>query len=282
MAGFAEQVRKRGVRPGIWIRPLKAANGTDENLLLPAKRFGWRSERYSGLAFDPTIPEAREMVSQRLRQLAGWKFELVKHDYSTYDLLGQWGSEMGAQTSTPGWHFYDRSRTNAEIILDFYKTVRKALGEEILILGCNTIGHLGAGVFELQRTGDDTSGQNWERTRRMGVNTLAYRLPQHRAFFSMDADCVGITKAVPWEMNRQWLDLLASTGTALFVSPAEDSVGADQRAALREAFLLVNSPDAVAEPADFFHETTPEAWQVGKKLKRYHWCTAEGASPFGA
>jgi alpha-galactosidase len=282
MAAFAEQVRKRGVRPGIWIRPLKAATGTNANLLLPANRFGRRSERYGELAFDPTIPEAREMVSQKLRQLADWKFELVKHDFSTYDLLGQWGSEMGAQPSNPGWHFYDRSRTNAEIILDFYKMVRKTLGEEILILGCNTIGHLGAGVFELQRTGDDTSGKNWERTRRMGVNTLAYRLPQHGAFFSVDADCVGMTKAVPWEMNRQWLDLLASTGTALFVSPAEDSVGAEQRTALREAFSLVNSSEAVAEPVDFFHETTPEAWHVGKNSKRYHWCTAEGASPFGA
>jgi alpha-galactosidase len=269
------------VRPGIWIRPLKAASGTEDKLLLPSKRFGRHSERYSDSAFDPTIPEALEKVRERLRQLVDWKFELVKHDFSTYDLLGQWGSEMGAQPTTPGWSFYDRSRTNAEIILDFYRAVRDTLGEEAVILGCNTVGHLGAGVFELQRTGDDTSGQNWERTRRMGVNTLAYRLPQHRSFFCVDADCVGITQAIPWEMNQQWLDLLASTGTALFVSPAEDSVGMQQRVALKEAFALVTSPQAVAEPVDFFHETTPTAWRTGEKAKKYHWCL-EGASPFGA
>jgi alpha-galactosidase len=82
-------------------------------------------------------------------------------------------------------------------------------------------------------------------------------------------------------MNQQWLDLLASTGTALFVSPAEDSVGMQQRVALKEAFALVTSPQAVAEPVDFFHETTPEAWRTGEKAKKYHWCL-EGASPFGA
>ena len=46
--------------------------------------------------------------------------------------------------------------------------------------------------MHLNRTGDDTSGRIWERTRRMGVNTLAFRLPQHNTFYHIDADCVGI------------------------------------------------------------------------------------------
>ena len=69
-----------------------------------------------------------------------------------------------------------------------YQTLRAAAGDAVL-LGCNTMGHLGAGLFEIQRTGDDTSGHVWERTRRMGVNTLAYRLPQNGTFFTCDADC---------------------------------------------------------------------------------------------
>jgi alpha-galactosidase len=143
------------------------------------------------------------------------------------------------------------------------------------------MGHLGAGIFEIQRTGDDTSGQIWERTRRMGVNTLAFRLPQHRTFFHLDADCVGITKAVPWELNRHWLDLVASSGTALFVSPQEGATGVEQRKALREAFAMVVSPQAGAWPVDFFHETTPEAWQKRDgSVKQYPWCVARGAWPF--
>ena len=281
MAAFAEKVRQRNVRPGIWCRPLEAFAGTDEGLLLPAKRFGMRSERTRELAYDPTVPEASAAVQQKMRQLVDWKFDLVKHDFSTYDLLGQWGFEMGAQPSIPGWHFHDRSRTNAEIVLDLYVMLRGSLGENIPILGCNTIGHLAAGIFELQRTGDDTSGQMWERTRRMGVNTLAYRLPQHLAFFYQDADCIGITPAVPWELNRQWLDLVARTGTALFVSPAEGSVGPNQRAALKEAFITINAKTSSAEPVDFFRETTPELWRSGDGMaKRYAWCASEGASPF--
>jgi alpha-galactosidase len=215
-----------------------------------------------------------------VKDLADWGFELVKHDFSTYDLLGQWGFEMGAQPTTPGWHFNDRSRTNAEIVLDLYQQLRGVLGEKTQILGCNTIGHLGAGIFEMQRTGDDTSGKIWERTRRMGINTLAYRLPQHGTFFHLDADCVSITKAVAWEMNRQFLDVVARSKTTLFVSPEEGQVGAEQRAALREAFAIVTSTAAAAEPADFFHDTTPEDWKTQEGLKHYSWCAAEGAFPF--
>jgi len=71
---------------------------------------------------------------------------------------------MGAELTDPGWHFADQSRTNAEIILRLYRTLRQGAGAAVL-LGCNTIGHLGAGIFEIQRTGDDTSGLIWERTR---------------------------------------------------------------------------------------------------------------------
>lgn len=281
MAAYAERVKKRGVRPGIWIRPLEAPEGTEVGLLLPDKRFGSRAERAKELAFDPTHPDALERVRQKFRQLAEWKFELVKHDFSSYDFLGQWGFEMGAQPTLPGWHPHDRSRTNAEILLDFYKELRGVLGEKIGILGCNTVGHLGAGIFELQRTGDDTSGRVWERTRRMGVNTLAYRLPQHGTFFGLDPDCVGITKEVPWAMNSQWLDVVAKSHTVLFISPEEGQVGAEQKEAIRRAFAEVTSNAKAAEPVDFLHDTTPERWKAAGKEKRYRWCGVDGALPFG-
>ena len=279
MASYAAQVKQRGVHPGIWIRPLRAMPGADPKLLLPNKRFGERASRYQELAFDPTIAEALALVTRQAKDTADWGFELVKHDYSTYDLLGQWGFEMGATPTLPGWHFNDRTRTNAEIILDLYNALRTAVGDRTAILGCNTVGHLGAGVFEMQRTGDDVGGM-WDRTRRMGVNTLAYRLPQHGTFFHLDADCVAITKAAPWEMTRQWLDVVARSRTTLFISPEEGEVGAEQRAALRQAFAEVTAPGPGAEPADFVHDTTPEDWKQSSGLKHYSWSGAAGASPF--
>jgi alpha-galactosidase len=166
---------------------------------------------------DPSVPEVLEMVRTDIKRLSGWGFELIKHDFSTFDIFGQWGVNMKESMTRNGWHFADRTRTSAEIVVDLYRAIREAAGDT-LIIGCNTIGHLAAGLVELQRTGDDTSGREWERTRRYGINTLAFRMAQHGAFFAVDADCVGLTNDVPWNFNAQWLDLLARSGTPLFVS----------------------------------------------------------------
>ncbi|MHB8733674.1 MAG: alpha-amylase family protein [Terriglobales bacterium] len=279
MGELAAAVRQKGVRPGIWVRPLEAPRSATASMLLPGKRFGERSGRESELAYDPTVPEALTAVLDKIRQVRAWGYQLVKHDFSTYDLLGQWGFEMGAQPSLPGWSFHDRSRTNAEIILDLYRALRATAGEAAVIIGCNTVGHLSAGLFDLQRIGDDTSGRRWERTRRMGVNTLAYRLPQHDSFFAVDPDCIGITKDIPWELNRQWLELVARCGAALFVSPG--AVGPEQLQAITAAFALAAAGTARGEPVDWFHDTTPERWRFSDLGEAaYSWCSPEGAYPF--
>jgi alpha-galactosidase len=276
MQRLTSEIRERGARPGIWIRPLIAPQGTDASLLMPDERFGNRKERISELAYDPTIPDALEAVRVKLRALKSWGYELVKHDFSTYDLLGQWGFEMGARPTLPGWRFHDRSRTNAEIISDLYKEIRTVLGEEIQILGCNTVGHLGAGIFDLSRTGDDTSGKIWERTRRMGVNTISFRLPQHRSFFAVDGDCVAVTKAVAWRETAEWLRFVAASGTALFISVEKSAMGTEQKQALKEAFAVAASKPSLRTATDWFESTTPERWAE----KRFTWCGPDGAYPF--
>lgn len=282
MAALTRQIRSHGARPGLWIRPLRAQQGTDRKLLLPDARFGNHSERFNDLAYDPTIPEAREVVLQTMRQAVEWGNDLVKHDYSTYELFGAWGSEMGPTMTTSGWHFNDRSRTNAEIVLDLYRGLRQAAGEQTVIIGCNTIGHLAAGIFEANRTGDDVSGRDWERTRRMGVNTLAFRLPQNRAFFIVDADCVPVTKAIDWEKTRMWLDAVARSGTALIVSLAPGAVGDRQKDALRKAFAIAAAaPSAIAD--DTLLTSTPRHWTSHRsnstEKMTYTW-DEDGASPF--
>jgi alpha-galactosidase len=193
MAGLAAAMKRQGVRPGIWLRPLyTTAEVPSANRLRP--RAGTRNA-----TLDPSLPETLETVRQDIGRMASWGFELIKHDYTSFDLLGRWGSSMGADLTETGWHFADRSRTTAEIALALYRAIREAAGGAVVI-GCNTFGHLSAGLFELQRTGDDTSGRDFHRTRRMGVNTLAFRGPQHRAFFDLDADCAPVTPQLPWDL----------------------------------------------------------------------------------
>jgi alpha-galactosidase len=271
------EMKKRGVRPGIWVRPLFTADPQAQRWKLR------RDERPqppgSPFVIDPSRPEVLTYVQEGLRRVAGWGYELVKHDYSTFDILGRWGMKMGEEVTDEGWHFADRSKTSAEIILQFYRALREAVSDAIL-LGCNTMGHLGAGIFEAQRTGDDTSSRDWDRTRKMGVNTLGFRLPQHRTFFLVDPDCAPVSRSVPLEMTRQWLDLVSRSGTALFISANPATVSAEEKSHLRNALALASHVQPAAEPLDWMDTMFPEHWRFGEKSANFSWFGKEGVDYF--
>ncbi|MBV9155505.1 MAG: hypothetical protein JO097_04540 [Acidobacteriaceae bacterium] len=273
MPGLAASMKKHGVRPGIWLRPLSTTAPIPESARLRPRA----ASRTSLL--DPTIPENLETVRQDIRRLTGWGFEMIKHDYTSFDLMGRWGSTMGADLTDSGWHFADRRRTTAEIAVALYRAIREA-APDALIIGCNTFGHLTAGIFELQRTGDDTSGRDFHRTRRMGVNTLAFRMPQHRAFFDLDADCAPITPELPWDLASRWLDLLARSSTALFVSPDPKALNAESREAIRRAFAAASKPQSAAEPVDWMETTTPARWRIDGNTTEFDWYPPDGGTPF--
>jgi len=273
MANLATRMKAQGVRPGIWLRPLYTTAAIPESARLRA------GGGAAGSLIDPTVPEMLELVRQDIRRLVSWGFELVKHDYTSFDLTGRWGFGMGAEITGRGWHFADRSRTTAEVTRALYRAIREASAETLLI-GCNTFGHLAAGLVALQRTGDDTSGRDFHRTRRMGVNTLAFRAPQHEAFFDLDADCAPITPELPWDLASRWLDLVARSGTALFVSPDPKALNIKTRAAIRRAFETASQPQPTAEPLDWMDTTTPGRWRLQGRIAEFDWYGPEGGTPF--
>ena len=263
MARLAEEMKQTGVRPGIWFRPLLASQNVPDEWI--------RFRRPGGQAvLDPSVPAVGEYVAQTIRDLSAWGYDMIKHDFSTFDVLGRWGFQMGGEVNSVAQPLADRSRTTAEILVDFYRTIQEASGKS-LILGCNTVGHLAAGLVEIQRTGDDTSGRSWERTRRMGINTLSHRMPQHNTFFCADADCVGVTDQVPWELNRQWLELLSRSSTALFVSAEPSQVTAIQKQDLKVAFQTALQGHPPAEPLDWMETTCPTHWQLGGEVQTFSW-----------
>lgn len=266
MPGLAADVRRAGARLGAWIRPLEAAADVSDSMRLPRDHS----------TLDPTVAGVEEKIHADFARLRGWGIELIKHDYSTWDIFGRWGNQMGSALTRDGWTFAEGPRrTTAEVINAMYATIRRGAGDATLI-GCNTVSHLSAGVFELCRIGDDTSGREWARTRRMGVNALAFRGAQHGAFYAADADCVGVTTAIPWQLNRQWLDLVAQSGTPLFVSIAADALGADQRRDLRAGLAATAKPQPLGQPLDWMQTTWPSLWTLDGAKHSFDWGSADG------
>ena len=265
---LGNEIKKLGMRPGLWMRPLCARHDEKTSLLAP-KIPGRDNPRNPVL--DPTIPENIERIKHNFDFYKQWGYEMVKHDFTTYDITGRWGFDMKDSITSAGWNFNDRSKTTAEIILTLYRSIREAAGNGIYVIGCNTMSHLSAGIFEMCRIGDDTSGKEWNRTRKMGVNTLAFRLPQHNKFYAIDGDCVGLTPDIAWNKNKQWLQLLAESGSPLFISAQPEALGAEQKAAVKEAFTCAARIQPLGEPVDWMDTMLPEKWMLNNKLVNFNW-----------
>ena len=266
MGGLAREMARVGVRPGIWVRPLSdKSRGTAG--ITPDMR-SMRDPTY----LDPSHPDVLRKVAEDTRRFTGeWGYQLVKYDFVTYDVFGFWSFERPGFLAEDGWHFHDRTKTSAEIILALYRTIHDSAAPGAILLGCNAVGHLCAGLAHLNRTGDDTSGLEWERTRKMGVNTLAFRMPQHHAFFDIDADCVGITGQIDWRQNGQWLRLLACSGTPLFVSCKPSECAGQVESDLLAAFARGAKQADEMIPLDWMENRWPQRWLLNGEEVHFDW-----------
>ena len=268
MKTFCARIAALGARPGLWYRPFRAwPEVSAERRLRADARF-----------FDPTHPALREEIAADIRLFRAWGFKLVKVDYLTYDVTGVWprgGAALFASSRPRGWR--DRSRTSCEVLKDLYGALREAAGDDVVLVGCNALNHLAAGLFELQRVGDDTSGRDWRWTRDHGVNSLAFRAIQDRTFFALDADCCGLASAgaIDGRLNGQWLDLLGRSGTALFVSWRRQLADAPFRTALRAAFARASVGRETGEPLDWTETPHPMRWRFADGVGVYDWHTRE-------
>ncbi|MCQ2152037.1 MAG: hypothetical protein MJY70_03155 [Bacteroidales bacterium] len=268
MKALADRLRDAGFRPGLWMRPLSAWMGAPEEMLLA----GYEEElpdRY----FDPTVESVREYIRKCFATYREWGYEMVKHDFTTFDMFRRWGHSMieDGDMTKGDWQFHDTTKTNAEVVLQLYHDIRDAAGDGISLIGCNTISHLGAGIFEIQRIGDDTSGREWFPTVHNGVNCIAFRAAQHDAFYAIDADCVAITKKVEWRLSQRWLQLVAESGTPLFVSPQPEVLGPEQMEALKKSFDIASKPQATCEPLDWMETRHPARWTLLGREVSFDW-----------
>ena len=76
---------------------------------------------------------------------------------------------------------------------------------------------------------------------------------------------------VKWELNRQWADLIARSGTPLFVSVNRQVLNETQRKELAAILERASEQNHHARPLDWMDHNCPCEWQDGGTLLRYQW-----------
>ena len=233
MAELADEIHKRGAKAGIWFRPLL----TKTKVPGEAKLLDYRG----GFILDPTHPFTLDRVKADAATLRGWGFDLIKHDFTSMDILG-WQLSADQQTAkmcADDRRFFDNTVTTATAIKRLYQVIQDGAGDADVI-GCNTVGHLAAGIHSISRVGCDTSGKCFEWTRRDGVNSMM-RLPLNDTFFRVDPDCAAFTDAVPAEANLDFLEMCALTGVTTLASVTPDILTESQLSRINSIFRLADS-----------------------------------------
>ena len=265
MQTLAQEIAALDVKPGAWVRYLCNEEGRME---VPAE---WRLSR-DGRYLDPSHPEVLDYIKEVTRRIsAEWGYKLIKHDFSFFDVFGEWGFQRKDSITREGWTFFDNTKTSAEIMENMYRTIYESAAPGTVIIACNVPGFLTAGYAHINRAGDDTSGKDWERTRRYGVNTVAFRKMYDGAFYKADCDCVGHMGLINWGFNRKWARLIASSGTPLFFSIDPDVVNAGEKAEIKNWLKQGAAQTDTAIPMDWMETTCPERWKINGEETEIDW-----------
>ena len=267
MRRTADAIHCKGAKTGIWFRPLLTLGDVPEEAKL---------ERFSagGFILDPTHPYTLERVKNDARTICSWGFDLLKHDFTTMDILGisPFTSEKHTVTNFSGEkHFFDNSITTASAIKRLYSAVAEGAGNADVI-GCNTVGHLTAGIHSIYRVGGDTSGRSFEWSRKNGVNSMM-RLPLNDAFYRVDPDCAAFTERVDADLNLDFLEMCAITGVTTLASVTPDILTRDQMKRINEIYRIADKDDARYGIADYEYNANPEVFtdDISGKSVEFDW-----------
>lgn len=243
---------------GIGFRPLlEGAKEASEEMTL-----------HGGRALDPSHPKTLKKVSANVKAMCKEGYSLIIFDGSSVDVFGRTEDEGYPFSVAGDWHFYDQGKTSAEIIMNFYHTIREAAGPYgAVIMGCNAIGHLGTGFMHIQ-TAETMEEMLHSNNAYLSVNSVAFRLPQHRNFFFIHPGVLTM-ESVHWEKVRPAVQMIARSGIPLFlaVKNEEQMMTGD----VRELFAEASRTHAEMEPVDWEQNGLPSIWEVNGEKIIYEW-----------
>ena len=274
MRNTVDDILKAGAKAGIWFRPLRTIGD------IPGEAAYFKEG--CAITLDPSHPFTIERVTEDVKRIRSWGFDIIKHDFTVNDVTGL-DSVVGLFYNgnlSGGRQFFDNTKTTATIIKELYKTIQTA-ADGADIIGCNALSHISAGIHAIYRTGGDTSGRYWEMTRYNGVNTMM-RLPQNGAFHMVDPDCAAFTERVNLDLNLDFLEMCALTGVTTLASVTPGILNEKQMARINEIYRLADSNDEPYEIADFDRVCIPERFisPDGTKVKEYDWMSEYGGARY--
>ena len=263
MTTLMTQIRQAGMHPGLWWRPLLVSHYSD----LLKKHPDWfimpqigEGQKIIGGYLDPTHPDVLAWIeSESRRFVKEYDIEYLKSDFVTYDTMGYWGPEIHFGSFNHQVRFHSSTLTNAQAHRRVWEAIRRGVGPQTLLLGCNTMGPLTLGIIDLQRIGDDVSPTQWEVQVMNGATSATNRFAQNRRWWINDADVVIINRNFNDNQARTWAGFVALTGGLMMFGDRISQIPEHRRAWLARLHDL-HRQVVEARPLDFMEIPLARQW----------------------
>lgn len=263
MGRFARMAVADGFVPGVWMRPFSldptSEIGRAHPEWYPSTRAadddpGWWGQGYRlDISNQETLAYLADFINRAVKH---WGMRYLKLDFLTIDVFGTscWGKRS---LENPLGGFRDETKTGVEIYSRALATIREAAGEDCFILGCNTLTLPSAPFCDGQRTGNDVSVYDWNKTVRECLCPLFLRAHHHNRLYAADPDCVVVRDPLSIPQARLWAGAVALSGQMFLLSENLPELPPARAAIIEELSALLDQFPREAKPLDVFDDPFP-------------------------
>lgn len=269
MKALADEIRRRGYKPGLWIRPFKLSEQAEEFkkpeawVLAPA--VGHPLD--AGGSVDISQPEARDWVGSLFERVAReWGYDFIKFDFPTHDLLSVSTFSL-PRGVLPSLLIRNERETSAQAFRYALETMRERAGQDTFLLACNCFLGPAVGLVDGFRISDDILHSRWSRNRRM-LRACAERYYMDGRLWQNDPDVLHVRDSIPTSQALLWASYLGLAGTMVLLGDAIGELSDERIGVLKKVLPLF---EGRAKPLRIFEESPATVWHlpVEKPFERW-------------
>jgi hypothetical protein len=275
MAAIAGAIHKSGLTPGLWFMPFAGTYydpffKDHQNWFVKRQDGAPYETDWGGTCLDLTHPEVLEYLRANIHRIAHeWGFTYFKMD-------GLWtGTATKQQYVNEGYRedgigdalHFNPDKANIEAYRDGFKTIRRAAGTNVFILGCcipQNMRSYGAafGLVDAMRIGPD-NGADWEGLKRGPTFGTRHYFLNRRVWYN-DPDPVYVRESVPLNQARLICSWVAISGQLNLSSEWLPGLSADRLDILKRT---MPSHGLLPRPVDLFDRALPSIWLLADPRK---------------
>ncbi len=264
MRWYAEKIKERGLKPGIWVRPFQMVEGAPERSEHPE----WFNQKGQ---MDFSNPQVLERVRTLFRQLVNdWGYTYIKYDFPSYDLFDAWGPSL-FESHWAHTNPHTQTITGIQACRNALEAIRTSAPDTPL-LACNSVMTSTLGLANVFRIGDDVG--DWNRTFTYGVRSVGPRYYTNGVYWTNDPDVLLVREPFTIDQARMWASLIVLSGGVVFISERLHELPPERLDIIKKAMPVYRNPGkgyAFGRPMDLLENDPPELWNLEVRKEFGKW-----------